>query len=110
MAWAQRLTGREANLPEGRMYASLVTDSGQGHLDLVAGLTFYGTYDNVNPPDPGNQVVPSAELWELEPTSATFTNRSASQNSPGNRWGHAMAFWELDTNGPTWAGRWISWW
>jgi len=92
LAWAQRLTGREANLPEGRMYASLVTDSGQDHLDLVAGLTFYGTYDNVNPPDPGNQVAPSAELWELEPISATFTNRSASQNSPGNRWGHAMAF------------------
>ena len=92
LAWAQRLTGREADLPEGRMYASLVTDSGQDHLDLVAGLTFYGTYDTFNPPDPGGQVAPSAELWELEPTSATFTNRSAPQNSPGNRWGHAMAF------------------
>ena len=91
-AWAQRLTGRESNLPEGRMYASLVTDSGQNHLDLVAGLTFYGAYDTFNPPDPGTQVAPSAEIWELEPAAATFTNRSAPQNSPGNRWGHAMAF------------------
>jgi len=35
--WTQRLTGSESNLPAARMYASLVTDSSQGRLDLVAG-------------------------------------------------------------------------
>jgi MYXO-CTERM domain-containing protein len=76
-SWAQRLTGSEPNLPAGSMYASLVTDSSQGNLDLVAGLL---------------SGIPSAQLWELDPAKATFTNRTASRNAPSGRIYHAMAF------------------
>ena len=90
-AWAQRLDGSEANLPAGRMYASLVADSAGNRLDLLAGATFYPEY----PADANGQPYPafaSAEVWELQTASATFTNRSALQNAPSNRQGHAIAF------------------
>jgi hypothetical protein len=80
-AWAQRLDGSEANLPAGRMYASLVADSAGNHLELVAGATLQPY-----------QAFASAEVWELQPATATFTNRTASQNLPSNRQGHAIAF------------------
>ena len=85
-AWAQRLTGSEPNLPAGRMYASLVTDSARSRLDLVAGLVSF--------PDAatGLQTLATAELWELDPATAKFTNRTASRNAPPGRYRHAMAF------------------
>ena len=68
--WTQRLTGSEPNLPAVRMYASLVTDSAQGNLDLVGGLiqsmALYPTGANA----------PAGEIWELDPKTATFTNRT----------------------------------
>ncbi len=82
-AWTQRLDGSEANLPAGRMYASLVTNPAQNHLYLVAGLTF----------DPvSTEQVASNDLWELDPASATFTNRSVIQSGPSPRAGHSIAF------------------
>jgi MYXO-CTERM domain-containing protein len=85
-AWAQRLTGSEPNLPGGRMYASLVTDSARSRLDLVAGLVSF--------PDAatGPQALATAELWELDPATARFTNRTAARNAPSGRYRHAMAF------------------
>ena len=94
-AWAQRLTGSETNLPSKHMYASLVTDSARNRLELVAGVTFRLPYATNSPDLPSSsdyQTVPSAELWELEPATATFTNRTTPQNSPGLRSGFAMAF------------------
>ena len=83
-AWAQRLTGSESNLPPGRMYASLVTDPGRSRLDLVAGLLGFS--------DTGTLMLASAELWEIDPATATFSNRTAPRNAPSGRYRHAMAF------------------
>ncbi|HJX53884.1 MAG TPA: kelch repeat-containing protein, partial [Polyangia bacterium] len=82
-AWAQRLDGSEPNLPPARVYASLVYDSSQARLDLVAGLVWQAsTYSSVA----------STELWELDPVTATFANRAPSRNAPSGRYRHAMAF------------------
>ena len=81
-AWSQRLTGNEDNLPQARMFASLVTDSARNLLDLVGGLTF-----NYSNPPPG-------EIWDLDPNTATFTDRTPPppQAWPSPRSLHAMAF------------------
>jgi hypothetical protein len=79
--WTQRLDGSEPNLPAARMYASLVT--AQNRLDLLEGLTL----DQAS-----GEEVASKELWELDPASATFTNRSVIQNGPSPRAGHSIAF------------------
>ena len=34
----------------------------------------------------------SAELWEIDPATATFSNRTAPRNAPSGRYRHAMAF------------------
>jgi len=79
--WTQRLDGSEPNLPAARMYASLVT--AQNRLDLLEGLTL----DQAS-----GEEVASKELWELDPATATFTNRSVIQNGPSPRAGHSIAF------------------
>jgi len=87
-AWAQRLTGSEPNLPLPRAYASLVTDSVRTRLDLVAGMVTF--------PDTGTgiQTLPTAELWELDPAKATFSqNLAPPRNAPSGRYRHAMAFY-----------------
>jgi hypothetical protein len=94
-AWTQRLVGSEANLPAGRMYASLVTDPARTRLEMVSGITL----DPNSPYGVGYQPTASQEIWELEPASATFTNRSAAQNSPSQRWNNAMAY--CPANGKT---------
>ena len=82
--WAQRLTGIEPNLPAGRLYASLVTDSSQGRLDLVAGLVWQDSTDSA---------LASAELWQLDPPQATFSNPTRPRDAPSGRYRHAMAFY-----------------
>ena len=91
-AWTQRLTGSESNLPAGRMYASLLADPAQSRLDLVAGVTLLGPYDPSSLFRAGEQIRVSGELWQLDPATATFTNRSAPQNAPSAGSGFAMAF------------------
>ena len=91
-AWAQRLTGNESNLPVARMYASLVADPAQSRLDLVAGVTLLGPYVASSPPYAGTQISPSGELWQLDPDTAVFTNRTPPQNTPSATSGFAMAF------------------
>jgi hypothetical protein len=86
-AWTQRLTGSEANLPAARMYASLVTDSARTRLEMVSGITLDASYQSG-----GYQLTASQEIWDLEPASATFTDRSPAKNSPSQRWQNAMAF------------------
>jgi len=84
--WAQRLDGSEANLPSGRLYASLVADSARSRLVLLAGVT-------LSPPSLAP--IAFADVWDLEPAAEAFTNRTppSSQNTwPPRRSGHAMAF------------------
>jgi hypothetical protein len=81
-AWTQRLTGNEPNLPQARMFGSLVTDSARDLLDLAGGLTF------------GYSSPPAGEIWDLDPNTATFTDRTP---PPPNAWPsprslHAMVF------------------
>ena len=75
-------TGSEPNLPPARMYASLVTDSAQDLLDLVGGVTSLGTD------------LPAGEIWELNPATAAFTNRTPlpPKDWPSARTDPAMAF------------------
>jgi MYXO-CTERM domain-containing protein len=92
--WAQRLTGNESGVPAGRMYASLLSDSLRSRLDLVAGITF-----STSLPFGAYQPTASGEVWEFEPASAKFTNRSAVQSWPSQRWGNAITF--CPANGKT---------
>jgi hypothetical protein len=91
-AWTQRLAGSESNLPAGRMYASLLADPAQSRLDLVAGVTLLGPYDPSSLFRAGEQIRVSGELWQLDPATATFTNRSTPQNAPSAGSSFAMAF------------------
>jgi len=64
------------------MYASLVTDSAQDLLDLVGGLTSATTN------------LPDGEIWELNPATAAFTDRTPlpTKGWPSARTGSALAF------------------
>ncbi len=84
-AWTQRLTGSEPNLPEARLYASLVTDSARDILNLVGGLTFNSNsyFSDTYPP--------KGEIWDLAPATASFTDRTLPQKPwPSVRTAHAM--------------------
>ncbi|HEX7599486.1 MAG TPA: kelch repeat-containing protein, partial [Polyangia bacterium] len=86
-AWTQRLTGSEPNLPEARLYASLVTDSERNILNLVGGLSFSATY-YISETYP-----PKGEIWDLTPATASFTNRTLPPPTwPSVRWAHAITF------------------
>ena len=79
-AWSERLTGSEPNLPTARLYASLVTDTAQGRLDLVGGLSW-------------PEVSRDGEIWELDPVAAIFTDRTPTLGKwPSPRASYAMAF------------------
>ena len=92
-AWTQRLTGSEPNLPAMRAYASLVTDSARNLLDLVAGIISYDRSAIVGPGNSKYATAPSAEIWDLDPAQAAFTNRTPVQKPwPSGRNSHAMAF------------------
>jgi hypothetical protein len=106
-AWTQRLTGSEAGLPSPRMYASLLADGVGGRLELLAGAAvpdyypgtggYYGSGGMVGVP-PGKPVgvgygtTGSREVWELDPATATFTNRTVPLDVPSARYGQAMAY------------------
>ena len=65
-AWSQRFTGNEPNLPEARIYASLVTDTALDRLDLVGGSS--------NPS--------AGAIWEFNPATTTFTDRTPQVTQP----------------------------
>jgi hypothetical protein len=87
-AWTQVLTGAEAGLPARRSFASMVFDADRSRLQIVAGLVPYysesvGVYYGF---------VGSSEVWELEPATARFTDRSTGDPVPDPRSSHAMAY------------------
>ena len=65
-AWSQRFTGNEPNLPEARIYASLVTDPTLDRLDLVGGGIYSYDYSELQ----------DGEIWEFNPATTTFTDRT----------------------------------
>jgi hypothetical protein len=96
-AWTQRLTGSESGVPSPRMYASLVADDADARMELVAGISAYGSYGS---PDAGIIIMPpvmssgtgSRDVWELDPATAAFTNRTAALDVPSPRQNQAMAY------------------
>ena len=96
-AWTQRLTGSESGVPSPRMYASLVADDADARMELVAGISAYGSYGKA---DAGIIVMPpvvggssgSRDVWELNPATPAFTDRTPPLDVPSPRNYQAMAF------------------
>lgn len=98
-AWSERLTGSEAGVPSGRRYASLLSDDSRGRLDLVAGALVSDSYKGgtggiiIYPPTYGNGITGSRDVWELDPSKTTFTDRTSAPDVPSARWSHCMAYY-----------------
>jgi hypothetical protein len=66
-------------------------------MELVAGISAYGSYGG---PDAGVIIMPpgmggstgSRDIWELDPATPTFTNRTAPLDVPSSRSNQAMAY------------------
>jgi hypothetical protein len=87
-AWTQRLTGTEIGVAGARTFASLVFDGVRARLLLFAGQVSYS-------PDPTTGsygLVGSNEVWDIDPATVTFTNRSVAYQGPSARAYHAMAY------------------
>ncbi|MGB8298982.1 MAG: kelch repeat-containing protein [Polyangia bacterium] len=69
-AWSQRFTGSEPNLPQASLYASLVTNSALDRLYLVGGGI--DLYSNA----------PAGVIWEFNPATTTFTDRTPQLTQP----------------------------
>ena len=96
--WTQRMSGSESGVPSPRMYASLVADDADARMELVAGISAYGSYGKG---DGGIIIVPpmasgstgSRDVWELDPAMPAFTDRTAPLDVPSPRYNHAMAYY-----------------
>jgi hypothetical protein len=102
-AWVQRLSGSESGAPPGRMYASMVSDDARARLELVAGEVsssssygtggYYGSGGSIGmPPGMGGSGSGSRDVWELDPTTPVFTNRTPPLDVPSARYNQAMAY------------------
>ena len=103
-AWTERLTGSESGVPSPRMYASMVADDADARLELVAGMAAsspYGSGGSYGGPDAGIVILPpgmgygatgSREVWELDPATPAFTDRTAPLDVPSTRYNQAMAY------------------
>jgi hypothetical protein len=127
-AWVERLTGSESGTPGARMYASMVADSADARLEVVAGQVAYNPYGGggyygsggyygaggsfyygtgvyggyggavglpiLPPPPPGKGYgsTGSCEVWELNPATPAFTDRTPPLDVPTTRYGQAMAY------------------
>ena len=97
-AWTQRLTGSESGVPSPRMYASLVADDADARMELVAGISAYGSYGKgdagiiIMPPTMGGSAG-SRDVFELNPATPVFTDRTAPLDVPSPRYNQAMAYY-----------------
>jgi MYXO-CTERM domain-containing protein len=105
-AWTRRLTGSESGVPSARMYASMISDDVGLRLEIVAGAAVYNAYGSGGTYGSGGSVgfppgVPvgvgygttgSREVWELNPATPTFTDRTAPLDVPSARYSQAMAY------------------
>ncbi len=76
--------------PRARQWASLVVGGSAGHAFLVAGLI----NDSGTGPDGGvplyGSYLASREVWELDPSTTTWVERSSPSDSPAPRQSHAI--------------------
>lgn len=123
-AWTQRLTGAEAGVPAGRMYARMVSDDARDRMVILGGAnasgmggtggTIYvggrtgggtagiggmtGSSGSAVSPDTGISayVMVSTyavrEVWELDPVTPSFSEKTPPLDAPTARYGAAMAF------------------
>ena len=89
--WTQRLSGSEAGLPAARIYASLVSDNTKGRLELVAGA-LAGSGSSGDATSGAPSLTGSNEVWELDPATPAFTNKTPASDLPPPRSEHAMAY------------------
>ena len=94
--WKQVWGGTEPGLPGPRMYAAMV--SGGARLQLVCGAITSGGVGTggtggktTPPPDRPYGTYGTNDIWELDPTTLTFANRTAAPDIPPPRSLHAMA-------------------
>ena len=76
--------------PSKRQWSSLIIGGSASHPFLIAGLiNDSGIGYDAGVPMNSNGL--SREIWELDPSATTWTNRSAPSDNPGMRYMHAMA-------------------
>ncbi len=96
--WTERLTGSESGVPSPRMYASLVADDADARMELVAGVAPYGSYGmadagiKIRPPGMGGGGAGSRDVWELDPATPAFADRTPPLDVPSARFSQAMAY------------------
>jgi hypothetical protein len=102
-AWTQRRAGDEAGMPSGRMYASMVADDARDRLIIVGGAMVtpsggIGLDGGVYYPDAAVQAdmsfmpIPSREIWELDPVTPVFANRTPPLDAPASRYYPTVAW------------------
>ncbi len=103
--WTQRLTGAETGLPTGRMYASMVADDARDRMIAIGGALVSGL---VGPTGAGGSMIsadaavvrldmafapsPSREIWELDPVTPAFSDKTPPLDVPTARYSQAMAY------------------
>lgn len=101
-AWSERMTGTETGVPSDRRYASMLSNDATGKLYLIAGASAntdpYGKGGTggiiiIGPIPVYYGTTGTREVWELDPTTPAFTDRTAVLDVPAARSGHAMAFY-----------------
>jgi hypothetical protein len=83
-AWARRLSGSETGVPASRSHAAMVSDPTRERLQIFGG--------EINASSGVLASVRSDEVWELDPATAAFTDRTAPRDLPPERADHAMAY------------------
>ena len=99
-AWTQRLGNGNAPGPTGRLYASMIYNAASARLELIAGGNYDSNYGKggyggsyIGPvPIGAYGFTGSREVWELEPATAAYTDRTAPLDVPAPRSNHAMAY------------------
>jgi hypothetical protein len=86
--WTQTRTGGEAGMPVVCSYSSMVYDHAHARLEMVAGLIPYSDSSS------GYQgvIVPSNQVWEIDPATLTFSNRTVVYKGPSARSYQATAY------------------
>jgi len=92
-AYTELLTGSQAVTPSPRKYASMVSDDTLGRLEVIAGevTNTSNTYPIL--PLMMSSSTGMRDVWELDPTTPAFTNRSSALDVPSARTGHCMAYY-----------------
>jgi MYXO-CTERM domain-containing protein len=95
--WSKRLSGTEAGMPWGHVYASLVADDARARLLLVTGATGF-IQAGIEPPQMAtydwrpNYLMGTRDVWEIDPAAPTVKDRSQAYNVPPARIWPAMGY------------------